>query len=141
MIILRLIRLLLLLAIVAIVAVKLLPAGRPKPPIPPGPIPSTHSRMLMLYDANSKVKLPDKGAMLDSPTFRTWLESHHVDWRITPAGTVFNDDQPEFKKLNAQEHASDNWLFLDNGRIRGKVSQPLPENEDAAEKLIGRYSK
>jgi hypothetical protein len=116
------------------------PSTKPNP-VDPTPTPSTSSRMLMLYDADNKAKLPDKGAMLDSPTFRTWLGAHHVDWRISPAGTVFNDDQPEFKKLSEQERKGDNWLYLDNGRIRGKISQPLPENEDAAEKLIGRYSK
>ncbi len=110
-------------------------------PNPPGPTPSTNSRMLMLYDAGNKAKLPDKGEMLDSPTFRTWLQSHHVDFRIVPSGTIFNDDQPEFKKLNAQQHNGDNWLFLDNGKIRGKLSQPLPANEDAAEKIIGRYAQ
>jgi hypothetical protein len=118
------------------------PSSKPTPP-GPGPVdpPATSAKMLMLYDADNKAKLPDKGAMLDSPTFRTWLGAHHVDWRISPAGTVFNDDQPEFKKLSEQERKGDNWLYLDNGRIRGKISQPLPENEDAAEKLIGRYSK
>ncbi len=106
-------------------------SSAPKPPfVPPGPVPSTSSKMLMLYDPNAKTKLPDKGAMLDSPTFRSWLEGHHVDWRITPVGTVFNDDQPDFKKLNDQERKGDNWMYLDNGKLRGKLSQPLPENEE-----------
>jgi hypothetical protein len=115
------------------------PTTHPNPTPDPGPAAS--AKMLMLYDANNKAKLPDKGEMLDSPGFRTWLEGHHVDWRITPAGTAFNDDQPEFKKLNDQKRDSDNWLYLDNGRIRGKLSQPLPPNEDEAEKVIGRYAK
>jgi len=108
-----------------------------KPPDGPTPPPATSAKMLMKYDANNKDKLPDHGAMLDSPTFRTYLEAHHVDWRIVPATTTFNDDQPVFQKLDAQERKGDNWLYLDAGRR--KLSQELPANESDATKLIGRY--
>lgn len=111
-------------------------------PTPPDPTPpATSARLLILYDADNKIKLSDKGAQLDSPALRTWFEKHHVDWRIVPSTAVFNDDQPEFQKLDAQDRKGDNWLFLDNGRLRGKVSQALPANEDATEKLIGGYVK
>src|SRR5436853_441310 len=112
------------------------PAVSPNPnPDPPTPV-ATSADMLITYNVNNK-----PGKLVDSSTFRTWLEAHHVNWRISPSSAVFNDDEPVFQKLMAQERKGDNWLYLDNGRRFGKVSQPLPETEDAAEKLIGRYVK
>lgn len=110
-------------------------------PVPDDPVVTTSADMLMKYDANGKRSLPDQGAMVDSSAFRDWLDKHHVNYRIVPSITTFNDDQPVFKKLDEQKRDSDNWLYFDNGRLRGKLSKPLPANEADAEKLIGGYVK
>lgn len=132
------IKIILLIVIAAMLVRQYEGTSRPNPVNPVDPV-ATSADMLMLYDADNKAKLPDKGALIDSPTFRVWLKEHQVNSLIVPSITTFGDDQPKFKKLDEQKRDSDNWLYLDNGRIRGKLSQKLPENEDAAEKLIGGY--
>lgn len=111
----------------------------PSPGPGPGPAPATSADLLIRYDGNNKPQ-GDQGKLIDSVTFRQWCDDHHINWRILPAETKFNDDQPKFKEMDSQPRTSDNWMYLDTGaRIGGKVSRELPKSEQDAVKIIGGY--
>lgn len=104
-------------------------------------------RVLETYQVNGKGSLTrDQMAMVDSPTFRAWLDQHCVKdgsvpaWRIVPSDGQFNSDQPEFAKLMAEPRSGDNWLYISNDK-KVLSSTPLPASESAAETLIGKFAR
>lgn len=129
------------------------PAPGPVPPgpNPPGPTPppivEAGLRVLVVYDANAKATLPRaQMALIDSPTFRGWLDAHCArakdgtpEWRIVPDITIFNADQPVWQKAMAVPRHGLPWLVVSNGEAGESV--PLPADEQAALALIAKYAK
>lgn len=128
---------------IAVYALVHRPAAGPDP----GRLLKSAVYVLDTYDVDNKGSLPDaQRELLDSPTYRAWLDGVCVKeaaapaWRIVKSAEQFNDDQPEFKRLMAEPRTSANWQYISDGK-KTLSSGPLPASEADAEALIGKYAK
>lgn len=106
--------------------------SKPKPIVDPA---TKIAVALFTYDINSPP------AIVDSRELRDWMDLHGVAYRFAGSTAKFGDDQPDFKKLMEQPRKADNWLYVHGGLLRSDDSVPLPADEKAAEKVIGKHAR
>jgi len=123
-----------------------------KPPpdvIPPGPILKQGVRVLIVYDADTKQRLPaSQRNMLMSITFRDYLDSVCVkgstgqaDARMygSDVAGLIGPDQPELREMAKLERKSLPWIVVSPGKGTVGFSGLLPLDEAATKALIERY--
>lgn len=123
------------------------PVDPPKPDDPPVVVPITDTglRALIVYDNDTKQKLPrGQLAIIDSSTLRTKLSASCTktpegvpEWRIVPSTVAFNADQPIWQKLMAVPRPSLPWLLFTDGKKTDSI--PLPATEADVLKIVDKY--